>query len=85
VVPLRGNLTMLVMEPAGNALVSAGDDGVILIDDQFAPMSPRIHDAVAELSDQPVSYLFNTHWHGRHRPRPRRCLDAFLPEPDMPT
>jgi glyoxylase-like metal-dependent hydrolase (beta-lactamase superfamily II) len=65
-VPLRGNLTMLVMEPAGNVLVSAGDDGVMLIDDQFAPMTPQILEAVAELSDQPVRYLFNTHWHGDH-------------------
>jgi len=65
-VPLRGNLTMLVMEPAGNVLVSAGDDGVMLIDDQFAPMTPKILGAVAELSDQPVRYLFNTHWHGDH-------------------
>jgi cyclase len=66
VVPLRDNLSMLVMEPAGNVLVSVGDDGVALIDDQFAPMTPRIKAAVAELSDQPIRYLFNTHWHGDH-------------------
>lgn len=65
-VPVRDNLSMLVMEPAGNVLVSVGDDGVALIDDQFAPMTPRIRAAVGELSDQPIRYLFNTHWHGDH-------------------
>lgn len=65
-VPVRDNLSMLVMEPAGNVLVSVGDDGVALIDDQFAPMTPRIIAAVGELSDQPIRYLFNTHWHGDH-------------------
>jgi glyoxylase-like metal-dependent hydrolase (beta-lactamase superfamily II) len=65
-VPLRDNLSMLVMEPAGNILVSAGEDGVMLIDDQFAPMTPRIVAAIGELSDQPIRYLFNTHWHGDH-------------------
>lgn len=64
--PLRANLSLLVMEPAGNVLVSVGDDGIALIDDQFAPMTPRILEAVGELSDRPVRYLFNTHWHGDH-------------------
>jgi cyclase len=63
---VRDNLYMLVMEPAGNVAVSIGDDGVLLIDDQFAPMTERILDAVAKLSDQPVRYLFNSHWHSDH-------------------
>lgn len=66
VVPLRNNLTMLVMEPAGNVLVSSGNDGVMLIDDQFAPMTPRIVDAVKALGSGDLVYLFNTHWHGDH-------------------
>lgn len=66
VVPLRDNLSMLVMEPAGNVLVSVGEDGVMLIDDQFAPMTPRIVSAISDLSDSPIRYLFNTHWHGDH-------------------
>ena len=63
---VRGNLSMLVMEPAGNVLVSTGADGVAIIDDQFAPQTPRILEAVKALSDQPVRYVFNTHWHGDH-------------------
>lgn len=65
VFPLRDNLSMLVMEPAGNVLVSVGEDGVMLIDDQFAPMTPRIVAAVGELSDQPIRYLFNTLGHNQ--------------------
>lgn len=65
-VAVRDNLSMLVMEPAGNVLVSVGADGVALIDDQFAPQTTRILDAVKVLSDQPLRYVFNTHWHGDH-------------------
>ena len=51
---------------AGNVAVSAGDDGAFVIDDQFAPMTGRILDAIGELTDQPVRYVLNTHWHGDH-------------------
>ncbi len=65
-VPLRGNIYMMVMEPAGNVGVSAGTDGAFIIDDQFAPMTERIIAAVAELTDQPIAFVANTHWHGDH-------------------
>jgi glyoxylase-like metal-dependent hydrolase (beta-lactamase superfamily II) len=50
----------------GNIGVSAGEDGVFLIDDQFAPLTPKILAAVKEISDKPVRFLINTHWHGDH-------------------
>jgi len=50
----------------GNIGVSAGDDGVFLIDDQYAPLTPEIRRAVAKISDEPVRFVFNTHWHGDH-------------------
>ena len=50
----------------GNIGVLVGDDGVIMIDDQFAPLSEKIAAAIAAISDQPVKYLLNTHWHGDH-------------------
>jgi len=50
----------------GNIGVSAGSDGVFVIDDQFAPLSEKILSAIAELSDKSVSYVVNTHWHGDH-------------------
>jgi cyclase len=66
VTPVRGNIYLLQMGSAGNVAVSAGDDGAFLIDDQFAPMTDRILDAIGELTDQPVRYVLNTHWHGDH-------------------
>ena len=50
----------------GNIGVSAGEDGVFLIDDQFAPLTPKILAAVKAISDKPIRFLMNTHWHGDH-------------------
>ena len=50
----------------GNIGVSYGPDGTVLIDDQFAPLTPKIEAAVAALGASPVKYLINTHWHGDH-------------------
>jgi len=65
-VHVRDDIHMLIMEPAGNVTVFAGEDGAAIFDDQFRPMTGRIIDAVAELSDEPIRYVFNTHWHGDH-------------------
>lgn len=64
-VPVAENIYMLLGE-GGNIGVSAGDDGVFLIDDQFAPLTAKIQTAIAELSDQPIRFLLNTHWHFDH-------------------
>jgi len=66
VTPVRGSVYMMVMEPAGNLGVSAGPDGAFIIDDQFAPMTGRIITAVGKLTEQPIKYVLNTHWHGDH-------------------
>jgi len=50
----------------GNLGVSTGPDGVLLIDDQFAPLSDKIKAAIAKVSDKPIRFLFNTHYHGDH-------------------
>lgn len=50
----------------GTIGVCAGSDGVVLVDDQFAPLSPKIQAAVKAISDQPVRWVINTHWHGDH-------------------
>lgn len=50
----------------GNIGVSAGDDGVFLIDDQFAPLTEKILAAIADITDESVRFVFNTHWHGDH-------------------
>lgn len=50
----------------GNIGVSHGEDGTILIDDQFAPLSPKIKAAINLLGAEPAKYVINTHWHGDH-------------------
>jgi len=50
----------------GNIGISVGDDGVFVIDDQFTPLAPKIAAAIAAITDQPVDYVINTHWHGDH-------------------
>jgi cyclase len=50
----------------GNIGVCAGGDGTLLIDDQFAPLSDKIKAAVKAVSDQPIRFVLNTHWHGDH-------------------
>lgn len=50
----------------GNIGVSVGEDGVIVIDDQYAPLTPKIQEAISKLSSKPVKFVINTHWHGDH-------------------
>lgn len=50
----------------GNIGVSTGDDATVLIDDQFAPLTPKIVVATAKLSPHPIKFVINTHWHGDH-------------------
>ncbi len=56
----------MLLGRGGNVGVSAGADGVAIIDDQFADMAPKIRAAVALLAEQPVSFVINTHLHGDH-------------------
>ncbi len=64
-VPVAEGLYML-LGAGGNIGLFAGDDGVFMIDDQFAPLTPKIMAAVEELTGRPVDMLFNTHWHFDH-------------------
>ena len=50
----------------GNIGLSVGADGAFVIDDQFAPLTDKILAAIAEVTDQPVRFVLNTHWHGDH-------------------
>jgi cyclase len=62
---LSDNVYMLV-GAGGNIGISAGDDGVFIIDDQFAQLTPKIIDAIKAISDKPLQFLVNTHYHGDH-------------------
>ncbi len=56
-----------LMEGAGgNIGLLIGDDGVFMIDDQYKELGTKIKNAVAELTSQPINYVFNTHWHFDH-------------------
>ncbi|QKK03394.1 MAG: MBL fold metallo-hydrolase [Pseudomonadota bacterium] len=50
----------------GNIGLVVTEDGAFLIDDQYAPLTDRILAAVGSVTDQPVKFVFNTHWHGDH-------------------
>jgi len=50
----------------GNLGVSVGEDAVFVIDDQFAPLTPKIQAAIAKLTPKPVQFVLNTHWHFDH-------------------
>ena len=50
----------------GNIGICTGEDGVFMVDDQFAPLSEKIQAAIASVSSKPVTFLMNTHFHGDH-------------------
>ncbi|MEZ5492961.1 MAG: MBL fold metallo-hydrolase [Gammaproteobacteria bacterium] len=65
VTPVRDGVYML-QGSGGNIGVSVGDDGVFLVDDQFAPLTDKIVNAIAGLSDREVAFVVNTHFHYDH-------------------
>lgn len=50
----------------GNIALFVGNDAVFMIDDQFAPLTPKILKAIKKITVKEVKYLVNTHWHGDH-------------------
>jgi glyoxylase-like metal-dependent hydrolase (beta-lactamase superfamily II) len=50
----------------GNLGLVVGEQGAFLVDDQYAPLTERIQAAVAALTDRPIRFVLNTHWHGDH-------------------
>lgn len=64
-IPVRNNVYMLQGE-GGNIGLFVGDDGVIMVDDQFAPLTEKIKAAIAEITDEPIKFVINTHWHFDH-------------------
>ncbi len=61
-----GERVYILIGQGGNIGLSVGGDGAFVIDDQFAPLTPRILEEIAKLSDAPVRFVVNTHWHGDH-------------------
>ncbi len=50
----------------GNIAASIGDDGILIVDDQFAPLADKIEAALQALHSGPLKFILNTHWHGDH-------------------
>jgi glyoxylase-like metal-dependent hydrolase (beta-lactamase superfamily II) len=62
-----GNRTyMLSNGLSGNVTVAVGDDGIIMVDGQHAPMHDKLKAAIAAITPQPIRFLINTHVHGDH-------------------
>ena len=62
---ITDNIYMLKGQ-GGNIGLFIGKDGVFMIDDQFAPLTPKILSTIKSITNKPVTYLINTHWHGDH-------------------
>ena len=50
----------------GNVGAFVGADGIAIVDSGYAPVAPKLEAALKAISDQPVKYVLNTHWHGDH-------------------
>src|SRR5437870_10275707 len=50
----------------GNITVAVGKAGIIMVDGQFAPLHDKIKAAISTISNLPIKYLINTHYHGDH-------------------
>jgi cyclase len=67
VIKVSGNIYML-QGAGGNIAASVGEDGIVIVDDQYAPLADKIQSALKNLgiTDKPVRFVINTHYHGDH-------------------
>ena len=65
-VKIKDHIHMLQWSGAGNMLLLSGNDGNVLIDDQFGPLSEKINASIQAVNKGNVKFLFNTHYHGDH-------------------
>jgi glyoxylase-like metal-dependent hydrolase (beta-lactamase superfamily II) len=56
----------VIHSSGGNAIVSIGDDGIIMVDDQYAFLTEKMKSVIAEISNQTIKFVINTHWHPDH-------------------
>lgn len=62
---VNGNVYML-QGSGGNIGVSVGSDGILIVDDQYAPLADKIKAALKTLGEGKLKFILNTHWHGDH-------------------
>ncbi len=65
VTKVAGSVYML-QGAGGNIGASVGEDGIVIVDDQFAPLADKIQAALKGITDKPVRFVINTHWHFDH-------------------
>src|ERR1043165_1052276 len=65
VTKVAGNVYMLE-GAGGNIGVSVGEDGILIVDDQFAPLADKIRASLKTLGQGKLRFILNTHWHGDH-------------------
>jgi glyoxylase-like metal-dependent hydrolase (beta-lactamase superfamily II) len=65
VTKVAGNIYMLE-GAGGNIGASVGDDGIVIVDDQYGPLADKIQAALKGITDKPIRFIINTHYHGDH-------------------
>lgn len=65
VTKVNGNVYMLE-GAGGNIGASVGEDGIVIVDDQYAPLADKIRAALKGITDKPLRFVINTHYHGDH-------------------
>lgn len=66
VTKVSGTVYMLEGADAGNIGASVGEDGIVIVDDQYAPLADKIQAALGGITDKPIRFIINTHYHGDH-------------------
>jgi len=61
-----GDSVCMLEGQGGNITVAVAKDGIIMVDGEFAPLHDKIKAAISAISNQPIKYLINTHFHGDH-------------------
>src|ERR1051326_868876 len=56
----------MIQGAGGNIGASVGEDGIVMVDDEFLPLAEKIEAALKGITDKPVKVVLNTHWHGDH-------------------
>jgi len=62
---VAGSVHML-QGAGGNIGLVVGNDAVFVVDDQFAPLTPKVLAAIKAITPDPVKFVLNTHWHFDH-------------------
>jgi glyoxylase-like metal-dependent hydrolase (beta-lactamase superfamily II) len=66
VTKVAGTVYMLEGSDAGNIGASIGEDGIVIVDDQYAPLADKIQAALKGITDKPIRFVINTHYHDDH-------------------